>query len=133
MPDVLTELVVVNIGSECGPGLTVEYQTLVIDGTWGVLGLVTHPALPVSEPAGGHTVPVSLVTQVLLVQQLELLQLELLLPGLQPLLLLAPGKYLEVGAYCRCTLKGQKNKVYFFLSFQLGNEYCATISITYIY
>ena len=33
VPDVLAELVVVNIGSQCGPGLTVEDQTLVIDGT----------------------------------------------------------------------------------------------------
>ena len=33
VPDVLTELVVVNIGSQCGPRLTVEDQTLVIDGT----------------------------------------------------------------------------------------------------
>ena len=33
VPDILTELVVVNIGSQCGPGLTVEDQTLVIDGT----------------------------------------------------------------------------------------------------
>ena len=33
VPDVLTELVVVNIGPQCGPGLTVENQTLVIDGT----------------------------------------------------------------------------------------------------
>ena len=33
VPDVLTELVVVYIGSQCGPGLTVEDQTLVIDGT----------------------------------------------------------------------------------------------------
>ena len=33
VPDVLAELVVVNMGSQCGPGLTVEDQTLVIDGT----------------------------------------------------------------------------------------------------
>ena len=33
VPNVLTELVVVNIGPQCGPGLAVENQTLVIDGT----------------------------------------------------------------------------------------------------
>ena len=33
VPDILAELVVVNIGSQSGPGLTVEDQTLVVDGT----------------------------------------------------------------------------------------------------
>ena len=33
VPDILAELVVVNIGSQSGPGLTVEDQTLIIDGT----------------------------------------------------------------------------------------------------
>ena len=33
VPDALTELVVVNIGSQSGPGLTVEDQSLVIDRT----------------------------------------------------------------------------------------------------
>ena len=44
-PDLLTELVVVHVGSESGPGLPVEDEALVVDGPGGSLALLqTQPS-----------------------------------------------------------------------------------------
>ena len=82
------KLVVVNISSQTWSSLSVDHETLVVDWSRSISGLVAHPCFPLSEPGCWQTISVSLLTWLFLVQLLELLQLVVLPLRDQPLLLL---------------------------------------------